>query len=93
MIWTFILGILAGWGAPMAEDHLRGPLQQVLSGEVTPVEMRAMSLAVCLFLASILALVAASSAAFPLVLGALIGVMGPRLYDRFRAMRAPDYDS
>ena len=93
MFWTFILGIVAGWGAPMAEDHLRGPLQQALSGETSPVELRAVSLVVCLLVAAILAWIIGSHAALPLVLGALVGVLGPRLYDRFRAMRAPDYDS
>ena len=93
MFWTFILGIFAGWGAPMAEEHLRGPLQKLLSVEIPPIELRAMSLMVCLFIASILALVLGRSYAVPLMLGGLIGVLAPRLYERFRAMRAPDYDS
>ena len=93
MFLTFILGVLAGWGAPMAEEALRRPLQQALSGELSPIELRGMTLVLCLFAASILALMLGSAAALPLVLGALVGVLGPRLYSRFRAMQAPDYDS
>ncbi len=93
MFLTLILGILAGFGAPTVEGQLRGPLQNLFSGEIPAVEMRAMSLVLCLFVASILAMILGSSHVLPLVLGALIGVLAPRLYDRFRAMRAPDYDS
>ncbi len=94
MLWTFILGVAAGWGAPMAEEHLRGLLKQVLSAEdISAVELRAISLAVCLLIAAIIAMALGSGGAFALTLGAVLGVLGPRLYDRLRAMRAPDYDS
>ena len=93
MILTFILGILAGWGAPMAEPHLRGPLQQALSSELSPLELRAASIVICVFAASVLALLVASASAVPLTLGAVVGVLAGRMLERFRAMRAPDYDS
>lgn len=94
MIWTFILGVAAGWGAPFAEDQLRQPLEKLLSsGPISDADMRALSLALCLLAAAIIAMVTGSSYALPLTLGACIGVLGPRLWDKFRAMRAPDYDS
>lgn len=93
MILTFILGVLAGWGAPLVEPQLRAPLQQALSGEMSPVELRGASVAICLLGAAILSWILASSAAVPLMLGGVIGVLASRMLDRFRAMRAPDYDS
>ncbi|MEM8802029.1 MAG: hypothetical protein AAGF55_05810 [Pseudomonadota bacterium] len=93
MIQTFILGILAGWGAPMVEPQLRRPLQQAFSSELSPVELRAASLVICIFGTSLIALFIASASAVPLTLGAVVGVLAGRLMERFRAMRAPDYDS
>lgn len=94
MIWTFILGIVAGWGAPFAEEHLKRPLEQSLSsGPLSATDIRAISLSFCLFVAAIVAMFVGSSHVLPLTLGALLGVLGPRLWDKFRAMRAPDYDS
>jgi len=93
MFVTFILGIIAGWGAPMAEDVLKGPLQKALSGDLTPIEMRAASLSICLLIAAVLGLIVGSGSALALTLGAVIGVLGARMMERFRTMRAPDYDS
>ena len=96
MLVTFILGIAAAWGAAFVEDHLRGHLARALSiepGAFQAVEMRVVSLAICLFVAAILAWIVADAHAVALTLGAVIGVLIPRLKDRLRAARAPDYDA
>ncbi len=94
MIWTFILGVIAGWVAPSVEDRLRPTLDsQLPGGPLSPVEMRAVSLSFSLLLAALVGMFTGSSHVLPLTLGAVLGVLGPRLYDKFRQMRAPDYDS
>ena len=95
MFWTFILGIAAGWAAPFAEDRIREPLEKHLGGgkPFLPADLRSISLLVCLAIACIVAMVTASGHALPLILGAICGALGPRVYDKFRAMRAPDYDT
>ncbi|NNE80024.1 MAG: hypothetical protein HKN18_07095 [Silicimonas sp.] len=95
MIVTLLLGLAAGWGAAFAEDHLRGILARALSVEpisFQPVEMRAISLTLCLLAAALLSWLFATPNAVALTLGAVIGVAAPRLRDRIRAARAPDYD-
>lgn len=95
MFWTFILGIAAGWAAPFAEDYIKEPLEKQLGGGklFSPAELRSVALLLCLLAAGIVAMITASGSALPLLLGAVAGALGPRVYDRFRAMRAPDYDS
>ena len=55
--------------------------------------MRAISLALCLLAAALVAAFSGGGGAVALALGAVLGVLGPRLQARYRAMRAPDYDS
>ena len=96
MIVTLILGALAGWGAGFAEDHVRKFMAQALSIEDTslqPIEVRSVALVVSLLLAAIVAWLIASPHAVTLMVGALIGALGPRLRDRFMAAKTPDYDS
>jgi hypothetical protein len=94
MIWTFILGVIAGWAAAGAEDRLRPLIEQNLPGPAPgPAEMRAMSLALCLLAAALVAALSDTGGAVALALGGVIGVLGPRLQARYRAKRAPDYDS
>lgn len=93
MILTFVMGVLAGWGAPLVEPQLRGPLQRAFSSELSPLELRAATLVICLFAAAVVAWLIASTSAVPLTLGAVIGVLASRMLERFRAMRAPDYDN
>ncbi|MCG6883556.1 MAG: hypothetical protein LJE62_07355 [Silicimonas sp.] len=94
MIWTFILGALAGWFAPLAEDSLRPLIEANLPGrKLSPAEMRAIALSACILVAALVAVLSGAGGAIPLALGAVIGVLGPRLRDRVRAMRAPDYES
>lgn len=94
MIWTFILGVIAGWGAEAAEDRLKPLITAQLPGPAPgAVEMRAMSLALCLFAASLVAVLSGGGGVVALTLGGVLGVLGPRLYAQFKASRAPDYDS
>ena len=96
MIVTLLLGLVAGWGAVYLEDHLRGPLARVLSidpGAFQPVELRSIAFAVCLLAAALLAWIFATPHAVALTLGAAIGVLLPRIRDRLKAGRVPDYDS
>ena len=94
MIVTFVFGVIAGWIAAGAEERLEPLMADYLPGETPkPVERRAIALSVCLFVAAILSALAGGGGAIALTLGGVLGVLGPRLYAKFRTMRAPDYDS
>ncbi len=94
MIWTFILGVIASWAAPALEERLQPLASKYVPGKaLTPIESRTLALAMALLIAALVATFTGSGHVLPLTLGALIGVLGPRLYDKFRDMRAPDYDS
>ena len=95
MFGTFILGLLAGWGAPYAEPRIKDFLQGVLLDDVpvAPREMSLLSFAACLLGAALVSAVLASSQALPLVFGAAVGVFGPRVIDKWKSSRTPDYDS
>lgn len=95
MFGTFILGAIAGWAAPYAEPRIKAALDGVLLDEtpIAPREMALLSFAVCLLAAAILSMMVAEPHAAPLALGAVAGVFGPKLIDKWRASKAPDYDS
>ncbi len=94
MIWSILLGALAGWGSVGAEDRLRPYVEQHLpGGSPTPVEMRAIALTLCLLAAALIAYFTGGGGAIALTLGAVLGVLGPRLTAKLKAARAPDYDS
>ena len=93
---TFLLGVIAGWGAGFAEEHVRRLLAKALSldeGVFRPIEIRSIALVASLFIAALLAALIANPHAVALTLGALVGVLGPRLGELIRAARTPDYDS
>lgn len=95
MFGTFILGTAASWLAPYAEPQVKAALDRVLPDDtpIAPKELTLMSLAICLLAAAILSMVIFNPHAAPLALGALAGVFGPKLIERWRSGRAPDYDS
>lgn len=95
MFGTFILGVAAGWGAPYAEPRIKAALDGVLLDEtpIAPKEMALLSLAICLLGAAVLSMLVSDPHAAPLTLGAVAGVLGPKLIDRWRSGKAPDYDS
>ncbi|MCP3972528.1 MAG: hypothetical protein GY717_19840 [Rhodobacteraceae bacterium] len=86
MFGTLVLGLVAGAAAPYAERHVKRALESAAMAQ-TPLdaaELRALSLAVCLVLAAVLAWFLAEGGAVPLTVGAVMGVFGPRLIERFR---------
>lgn len=96
MLVTLILGAVAGWGAGFAEDHVRRLMARALSVNehaFKPIEIRSIALVASLFIAAILAWLIADPHAVALTLGALAGVLGPRLGELIRAARTPDYDA
>ena len=96
MLVTLILGAAAGWGAGFAEDHVRRLMAEALSVDEAafkPIEIRSIALVAALFLAALLSWLIATPNAVALTLGALIGVLGPRLSELIRAARTPDYDA
>lgn len=94
MIWTLILGITAGWLAPSVDARVKPFLEKNLPGPaLSSVELRAMSLAICLLAAAAVAHLSGHRSGFVLMIGGALGVFGPRLYARFKAHSGPDYDS
>lgn len=96
MIVTFILGAVAAWAAAMAEPHLRRVIEGPLAidpATVGAVELRVLTLAVCLLAAAILAALIGSAGAVPLALGAVAGAAVPWGREKLRAARTPDYDA
>ncbi|MDJ1007228.1 MAG: hypothetical protein QNJ13_05325 [Paracoccaceae bacterium] len=95
MLATLILAAAAGWLAPKAEETVKGMIESVLLAEapLTAVELRLISFAACLVAAAILSMIFGEPHALTLAVGALLGVLGPRLTAKYRQSRNPDYDS
>ncbi|MCG6904545.1 MAG: hypothetical protein LJE68_17890 [Rhodobacter sp.] len=85
MFGTLVLGIVAGVVTPYVEPHVRRILENALMAEtpLTPAELRALALAICLLAAALVSRLLASGGAVSLCLGAVLGVFGPRLIERF----------
>ncbi len=96
MLVTFLLGLFAGWAADRAEPQVTSLLAGLLLPDDPPfdhAEARALSLALCLLVAAVMSWVLAVPHAVPLILGGCIGLVLPRVRDRVRAARTPDYDT
>lgn len=94
MIWTFILGCLAGWFAASTEDSIKSLVEKYLPGPpLSAADLRAVALSTSLLAAAFVATLSASGGMIALTLGALCGALGPRLNAKFRSMRSPDYDT
>ncbi len=94
MIATFIFAALATWGAPQLEPQIKELIGRILPlDDVSGVEMRGITLSVLLFIAAVLATLLGSHSVIAFGIGAVVGVLGPRGYQRIRQSRAPDYDS
>ena len=96
MLVTFLLGLFAGWAADRAEPQVRSLLSGLLLPEdppLDPAEARALSLALCLLVAAVMSWILAVPHAVPLALGGCVGLALPRVRDRIRAARTPDYDT
>lgn len=94
MIALFILGALAAWGTPQLEPQIKLVLGRLFPvDDISAVEMRGIALSVMLFVAAVLGMLLGSYGAIALASGAIFGALGPRIYQRFKAAKAPDYDS
>jgi hypothetical protein len=93
MLADFILGIIAGAGAPYAEPRIRKALEGMLLSDapMTAMELRMVSFAVCLVGAAILAHIFGDGEALALAAGSLVGVFGPRILDKVQKRKTPDY--
>ncbi len=82
---TFILGLVAGFAAPLVEGPIKRALDGILMAEtpLEPGEMRGLSLAVCLLVAAVISAIFTNGGVIALTLGAVIGVFAPRLVSRF----------
>ena len=95
MLATLILGLLAGWLAPRAEPHVKSAIESVLMSDVplSDLELRLISFAACVLGAAVLSMIFGDPHAVILAIGALLGVLAPRLQETYRKSRNPDYDS
>jgi len=95
MLATFLLGLAAGWFAPKADPHVKGAIESLLLTEspLQPMELRLISFATCLVAAAIASMIFGEPQAAVLAIGGLLGVLGPRLTEKYRQSRNPDYDS
>lgn len=93
MLATLILGIVAGAGAPYAEDRVKKFLDSVLPPEnpISDTELRMFTFAICLVGAAIVASIFAFGSALALSVGGAIGVFGPRILNRIQKRQPPDY--
>lgn len=92
---AFLLGLLAGWGTPMAEPRLAPFLESLTAGgeALEARETRLLVFGLCLFGAAVLAAILDEAHGIGLTAGAVIGLAIPRIRALIRAARAPDYDS
>lgn len=94
MITLFILGALAAWGAPQLEPQIKLVLSRLFPvDDISPAEMRGITLSLMLLVAAVLGMLLGSYGAIALTLGAIVGVLAPRIYQRSKVAKAPDYDS
>lgn len=93
MLVTLILGILAGAGAPYAEENVKKAIESVLLADapLTAIELRTFTFAILLVGAALLAWIFGNGSGFALAVGAALGVFGPRLIDRIQKRQNPDY--
>jgi len=86
MFATLILGLVAGVAAPYAERHVKSRLEAAAMADtsLSAAELRALALVVCLLVAAIVARILFSGGAIALLVGAALGVFGPRIIARFR---------
>lgn len=81
-MWGFIVAIIGGLLVAPAEDLLAKPVARILAPvvKVEDAEMRALSLAIVLLIVGIIAAVIDSGSPFWVILGAILGLFGQRLY-------------
>ena len=95
MLGSFIFGIVAGWGSPYLEPQIKALVEKspLKDTPFSPKDLALLTLAAAILAAAILAMVLTTARATPLALGVLVGVLGPKLLEKFRVSKEPDYDS
>ena len=92
MIWNLLFGLAAGLLNPMFEKWLEGVAESIWLGEIglTEREWDLLSLVLLLMIAAVLmAILGINGMPFWLSLGALIGLFGRRILNRWRTRNAP----
>lgn len=81
-MWGFIVAIIGGLVVAPAEDLLAKPVARLIApvAKVEDSEMRALSLAIVLLIVGIIAELIHSGTPFWVILGAILGLFGQRLY-------------
>lgn len=82
MLLSFLLGLLAGYAEPYAEPHVKKAVEDVfdLSIPVEKSEFDMLTLLLLLGAAGLLAALLSSAMLWPLLVGAVLGLFGKRLY-------------
>lgn len=82
----FIVAAIAGFFTPQIEGPVTKPLIKALEGtiKVEPSEVRAVSFMVALFGGAIVAALMDSGSTFGVILGAILGYFGARIYAALR---------
>lgn len=95
MVFSFLLGAIAAWASPKLEEHISGFIGTALPKEppVEGDELKMLSFAFALLMASLVAAGLGYANGVALALGAVVGVIGPRLITKWRDAKAPDYDN
>ena len=95
MVFSFLLGAIAAWISPKLEEHIAGLIASALPKEpaVEGSELKMLSFAFALLIAALLASGLSHANGVALMLGAVVGVISPRLMAKWRDAKAPDYDS
>ncbi|GAB5446625.1 hypothetical protein [Gymnodinialimonas sp.] len=78
MIFTFILGALAGFATPYLEPHVRRAMEQVALAKI-PISESEFDLLTLVLLLLAAAVVTGGGSSLALLAGALLGVFGKRL--------------
>ena len=88
MFGTLILGLVAGVAAPYSEPNIKRMLESATMAEtsLTGPELRGLALTTCLLVAALVAsILSGGGGAVSLMVGAVLGVFGPRVIARFRS--------
>lgn len=78
MIFTFVLGALAGFATPYAEPHVRRAMEQVALAKI-PISETEFDLLTLVLLLLLAAIVTGGGSSLALLAGALLGVFGKRI--------------
>ncbi|MBY4891541.1 hypothetical protein KUL25_02035 [Rhodobacteraceae bacterium N5(2021)] len=78
MIFTFVLGALAGFATPYMEPHVRAAMEQVALAKI-PISETEFDLLTLVLLLLVAAVLTGGGSSLALLAGALLGVFGKRI--------------